>query len=1159
MESYSRFLTTKRRASRFVSNATPASVRNSGRTVLLPLLLMIMPRLAPGATQSLVLGNAAATYSVPNAAPFTGLQSYWFDVRIHDYSIPSGACNNFVNVGGAYYQNSGATLQLCDPAYSGGGVFRLFGPGNLVSQNALLVNPPGLQIIAATGSNPVTVTLGAPPFGVSMNAGQNILISGVTDSGCLGLNGVQTIRSVSGQTLTLTADGTGCSYSSGAGKAFSEDILVRFHADRTTNKMTMETWNVDGTGYTASGDSGNVSAWNTISFPQGGIPIGPAPASLAYLRWCGGTIGLNAKAPGGTAQPCSGGSKLADWEFDGNGTDSGPNHLNLNVSNGNRGVNVPFSGSPAYVPACNPGAAQVFRAGTAGNLDGSQSFPLDGGSTLSFQWQQTGSTEPGVTSWQNLRWTGQNTPNPSISGYLAGPVNLRLTVADSSGQTATCLLRNGAVATDDNGNVILPSGAGDPTGGYAKMAGIIGPLTQLSANPRWPWLDQIAKTWADRLAGFQGQIIPGGVVTDFVDLWNTAQAGTAGVVHGSRTVNGFGTQFQTLFCGGAGNTTPALNSAFVGWYDYTVPGGGGGTGRRYNAVAGCPSQTTLTLSSPWVPPSHAGMSYSMWNNSGLASWLNGSANLNYYDNVLAFYAMYFRTGTDTYLHAARWLADRWWTMPYVDRGNSNDCAANASLCNNSSLFPRISAYTGLYLRAIDQDMVAGIPGSSPMWSGIRQFVNGVFRYTYFINGSVGDLRETAYSDMYVALCAAYDPDPAVSAACRTDVASSINTVWKPARQSDGHWQSFAGDYSNVGFSFPDVGNRSNGTVSVSPGSKIVTISGGTWDPSWFPRRFFSFYSWNDSGTRDASFYNATYLDANRIQLDRAYSDNCTSGSNSCTGRSWVISSGWIGFGTQPFMLGIAGHWFNQAYIGLSRDPAYDATAALARSYVVDAANWIATCTLDGTGGCDPATRGAFYGVGFGVCTPGASDGSDSCRCGPANGNCGGTGASRENMGEALGELSIAYNYAPSPSLQAAIDNVLSAAYAKYPTDPAYDGNYAVDLDTGFLSSNNPKWFGFFWGMGRNMTYLSSRQGGAAAPQLLPLKVDVRIGSVTGAVAVRVTPTAPDGTARAPAVCSASPCQIMVDKVMGNWVLQVDHISATGATLSKGIPYVVRWK
>jgi len=47
-----------------------------------------------------------------------------------------------------------------------------------------------------------------------------------------------------------------------------------------------------------------------------------------------------------------------------------------------------------------------------------------------------------------------------------------------------------------------------------------------------------------------------------------------------------------------------------------------------------------------------------------------AAPVNYYDNVAAFYALYYRSGIIDYLNAARKLADRFWECPEIDRGES---------------------------------------------------------------------------------------------------------------------------------------------------------------------------------------------------------------------------------------------------------------------------------------------------------------------------------------------------------------------------------------------------------------------------------------------------------------------------------------------------------
>ena len=66
----------------------------------------------------------------------------------------------------------------------------------------------------------------------------------------------------------------------------------------------------------------------------------------------------------------------------------------------------------------------------------------------------------------------------------------------------------------------------------------------------------------------------------------------------------------------------------------------------------------------------------MFSNSGAAggdgTWINESGNANYYDNVAAYWADYFRSGIDTYFTYAQTLARSWWTMPWMNKGLSCD-------------------------------------------------------------------------------------------------------------------------------------------------------------------------------------------------------------------------------------------------------------------------------------------------------------------------------------------------------------------------------------------------------------------------------------------------------------------------------------------------------
>ena len=86
----------------------------------------------------------------------------------------------------------------------------------------------------------------------------------------------------------------------------------------------------------------------------------------------------------------------------------------------------------------------------------------------------------------------------------------------------------------------------------------------------------------------------------------------------------------------------------------------------------------------------------------VSNWTNGNNNWNYYDGgVLAAYRLYYRTGIDDHLAAARRMADLWWTYG-LDHGNQIP-------------YPRIAAIHGMVMRALD--------GRPEMWRGIKNYMN----------------------------------------------------------------------------------------------------------------------------------------------------------------------------------------------------------------------------------------------------------------------------------------------------------------------------------------------------------------------------------------------------------------------------------------------------
>src|SRR6185437_10754533 len=328
---------------------------------------------------------------------FRSVGSYWVDLRVHGYTLSSGTCSNLVQVAGI------TQFRLCDPFASGGGIFAVFPnvqtPGGVPNED----NPPNLQVIQVSQTTPAVLTLASVPPAAAVSVGSAITIWGVNDSSCAGLNGNHIVTHASELSVTVDYDGSGCTYTNGA-KVYGQDILLRFQVNLDTNQISGETWNVDGTGYTSNVQQ--IQSVNGVSLPETGLQIGPAPVNLAYLRWCKGSVPLNSTPPNsGLTTPCGGNTVLADWEFEGNTADSGPNRLPLSFS-----PNPSYVSTPNYIPACNPGPQQSFR----------------GGSTLSMEWQYVPSSESG-TPLQTVHWTSsQLIPVATFDGFEAGPLNFQL-------------------------------------------------------------------------------------------------------------------------------------------------------------------------------------------------------------------------------------------------------------------------------------------------------------------------------------------------------------------------------------------------------------------------------------------------------------------------------------------------------------------------------------------------------------------------------------------------------------------------------------------------------------------------------------------------------------------------------------------------------------
>ena len=433
---------------------------------------------------------------------------------------------------------------------------------------------------------------------------------------------------------------------------------------------------------------------------------------------------------------------LADFEFEGNLTDASPQKLVIAPT-----LPVTYAVAPIYGPVCSQGLQRVLRANVPQVLSASGSYALNGSSRLAYSWSQ-------VSGPTTLTWNSQTSPTPTITGLEFGSYTIQLTVTDSSGQTASNTLKYGSVYTDSN-DVIISN--------PKYVDAIFGPMLRFGASP-WPYFDTSQQAMADFFGGLQS--------SDYLDVWNTAQPGTISVASGSTTLTGVNTSFQSTFCGGG--QTGVNGASVIVWYP--VPNSPGLFGRSPYGVASCESDTSLTLTEAYVSTSDAsGLTYAEMDNNAIGTWINGSSNANYYDNVMAFYNLYYRSGLDDYLNYARTLADRWYTMPWFDQGR-------ASQFGFTTMMPRMQSLTGLMLRALD--------GHPEYWSGIEQYLSWDYAFTNNPPAAgyvLGDIREQGYATAFLAMAAMFDPNPASQALDQTELASVISNVWAPALQPGGNW------------------------------------------------------------------------------------------------------------------------------------------------------------------------------------------------------------------------------------------------------------------------------------------------------------------------------------------------------------------------------------
>jgi hypothetical protein len=811
------------------------------------------------------------------------------------------------------------------------------------------------------------------------------------------------------------------------------DILVRVQRDVANNQYTLEIHDTDGTFYASAENP--ILSYGPANWAGTGLSIS-AGVQVAWIQWYSSVVPL------GTPIPADGSATgdLGSWKFNGSAGDLvSDSSANLGGSfnhsaNNLTGGTVTSSMTPRYYPRCNAGSQQTLRVGYTGMLSGMGSEALDGNSDLLYFWQQ--SSGPA-----SVTWSDPTAAQPVITAPVFGTYVFQLTVTDGSGQSSTCTVKDGAVATDDAGVVITDNPA---------VNTLLGPLIRWGANP-WPWYDNRHKAAADvQIANMD---------TYYSEYWNTSSPGTVTVTSGSTQVVGVETTFQKTFCGGG---TTYAGTAIIVWYPTGVTGQ---TGRREITPATCLDDTHMTLSAPWSGDvaGGSGLTYSINDFSHAWDYQNGPAN--FYDNVAAFYNLYYRSGIDDYLNAARKLADRYWASPNIDQGTACNLYGYSAYC--PGFIYRVTL--GLVLRAFD--------GRPDLWAGLHNLwtLDHFYISSYYPSlqiPGIPDARSNAYLLMDLSYCAMYDPDVNYQAMCAADLSGSLTTLWTPAQQPDGGFpQLYVGTTGGPGFNSSWYTGGSTAAI-LTNGSPIATGTGNPWTstmftdcigqgvigcPIWFtnsPSQIPSIF-----GGGDSRVYYATFIDANHLLLhDVAGNETTYQGVDGihgwASGDSGTVST--VGWESQPYAMGLLAFGFHLAAVALdSSDPA---SSALYRSYSASAAKWISTV------GYSTKQEGLYYMSGFPTCVPPMADGIPGCVTT--------TESARVLNAEAIRGLVAAYINCGDQDLRQLIDTMYSAMWSKPGTGgPSPDGTYITAMDdTGFYMTGSPpigqspKYFGQFFGV-----------------------------------------------------------------------------------------------
>jgi hypothetical protein len=609
----------------------------------------------------------------------------------------------------------------------------------------------------------------------------------------------------------------------------------------------------------------------------------------------------------------------------------------------------------------------------------------------------------------------------------------------------------------------------------------------------------------------------------------------------------------------------------------------GTTGQQLSGVSSCESDTQLYQYGPdgianvsTAPQTGQQYSYSA------TSWLS-EFGPNYYDEVLANYAGYLRSGSSLFLSNARGIGDYWAANPELDQGYVG-------------VTPRHAGITGMVAGAV-------LDGRVNNWTTIRKMANlaiaGPYSGGVILSSCDTDIREDAYGLSWLALAAMFDPVDTGSpttpdqrsywkaqlanaytrfSGCKGTDYSFPQAYWNP---NFGPFTMTSGSATVTGTAIPPgfCNVASTGTITVINGSqnalgtgfvpyannsKLVistTRAGGT------PYLFESVYTYNsptsitlyspfdgDTGTysyqieQDLLPLSFAVNASDYVNMNTPYSCRWVNSTTITLNRPFASASGTyqasrytdLGYGQIVFLNGVNTFAMNLASLG--------ATGAASTGFAdltKGAANWILTA------GFNPLNGGLNYARGFGHCEPllvprlGCMYGTDP----------GAAVAARTLNGEAQNAVRLAYQANPTAANLRFGDQFYGAQWGKpgYGNPPYSDGLYLNTLDSDATFSY--KWIGFLFGIGMSHQWPAVRLGGVKPPVPVMPSVSFNLSGVPGAVSVLIKVTEPSGAVTF-FPCSASPCSVQADARQGAFWYQILYLDVRGKGRLQAEPDII---